>query len=182
MTNIFAKKPAPRKSALPTRVYKPWISIFEELVTEAQKRLENTRAMEKPYSVISDFLRLLDLPYETRINVGENYLSVWVYATEFTHSREIEDFNSRLAETLYNHSLRISKEPLSLRRGGASDWDIDCYYSLTIGKSLSTSWRIPPSGIADLEVETIRKEVTTYQTSYRLIPRRTPLPTRKVPS
>lgn len=166
--NIFNRKPL--ATAVPSKRYEPWISVFERLVSEAQEKVKALSKQEKLYIIIKEFLELQGLPNEVRINVGEKYISVWINALPTNTKAQIEDFNNRFCEMLFNHSVRSSKDTPNIEWGGP-DWDADCRYSIVDGKSIIVSWRIPLSGIADLEVKIIRREVTQYETTYQLVPR-----------
>lgn len=156
---------------VPSRRYTQWITVFEQLVSEAQKQISALSKQERLYNVVREFLELQGYSNDIEITVKPTHIAIEVKALPTNTKADIEDFHNRLALLLYNNKLRMNKDAPTITWGG--DWyhDASSYFSVNDG-DLFTTWKIPFTGIADLEVEVIRAEVTRYHTTYALVPRK----------
>ena len=170
--NIFDKKPQ-KTNNVPSKRYEPWITVFERLVADAQKQVTELMKQESLYNVVKEFLDLQGLPNDVNIKVTPTYIRITVNALPTNTKADIDKFHDKLAETLFNRKLRGVKDVPNTSWGGSWDWNVGVYFNILNMADLYTVWIIPNDGIADLEVQVDRKLVSTYETTYRLVPRKT---------
>jgi hypothetical protein len=171
MTNIFARKPLKTSQAVAKR-YEPWITVFEKIVTEAQEDIKAIAQMEVLYNPVKEFMLLQNLPNESRIKVDKGIITVRIKTLPTNYKRDIEDFFQKFGEFLIRNNLRETEGLPSIQWGSSWSYDVNCRYHVKGNRWISIYWDIPMVGIADLEVEIIRKDVVIQETEYKLVPRK----------
>lgn len=169
MTNIFARKN--QKFLPPAKRYEPWISIFEKKVGELQKEIDSFRKSERPYNLAKEWLALQDFPNETRLEVTQWGVKIYLQALPTNTKKSIDDSCLSLQAFLLRNKVYHLTEPKELDWMGLyfnacasfhlpSLGDIDLIWNFTLA-----------TGLADYEIQTLREEYLSYRVSYQLHPR-----------